>query len=104
MGDVYARGQDIGTFLNIDELFQAVTKMASDGEGRRASHSRKLSRSPPRLSSLGPTFRGATGGQKGLMAVREMELGAMGKLGMATMRDASGGLDFSCQHSPARRR
>ena len=94
LGDIYARGQDIGTFLNIDELFQAVTKMGSTAKAAGISFEETVAIATT-LSSLGPTFRGSTGGQKGLMAVREMELGAMGKLGMATMRDASGGLDFS---------
>ena len=94
MGDVFARGQDIGTFLNIGELFSSVTKMASTTKAAGVSFEETVAIAAT-LSRQGPTFRGATGGQKGLMAVREMELGAMGKLGMATMRDASGGLDFS---------
>ena len=94
MGDVFARGQDIGTFLNIGELFSAVTKMASTAKASGVSFEETVAIAST-LSRQGPTFRGATGGQKGLMAVREMELGAMEKLGMRTRRDASGGLDFS---------
>ena len=94
MGDVFAKGQDIGTFLNIGELFSAVTKMASTANAAGVSFEETVAIAST-LSRQGPTFRGATGGQKGLMAVREMELGAMEKLGMRTRRDASGGLDFS---------
>ena len=94
MGDVFAKGQDIGTFLNIGELFSAVTKMASTAKAAGVSFEETVAIAAT-LSRQGPTFRGATGGQKGLMAVREMELGAMEKLGMRTRRDASGGLDFS---------
>ena len=94
MGDVFAKGQDIGTFLNIGELFSAVTKMASTASAAGVSFEETVAIAST-LSRQGPTFRGATGGQKGLMAVREMELGAMEKLGMRTRRDASGGLDFS---------
>ena len=93
LGDVYARGQDIGTFRSIDELFSSVTKMASTASAAGMSFEETVAIATT-LSRQGPTFRGATGGQKGLMAVREMELGAMTKLGMTTMRDASGGLDF----------
>ena len=94
MGDVFAKGQDIGTFLNIGELFSAVTKMASTANAAGVSFEETVAIAST-LSRQGPTFRGSTGGQKGLMAVREMELGAMEKLGMRTRRDASGGLDFS---------
>ena len=94
MGDVFAKGQDIGTFLNIGELFSAVTKMASTASAAGVSFEETVAIAST-LSRKGPTFRGSTGGQKGLMAVREMELGAMEKLGMRTRRDASGGLDFS---------
>ena len=94
IGDVLARGQDIGTFRGIGELLSAVTKMASTAEAAGVSFEETVAIATT-LSGSGPTFRGATGGQKGLMAVREMELGAMEKLGMRTRRDASGGLDFS---------
>ena len=94
LGDIYARGQDIGTFLNIGELFSATTKMASTAKAAGLSFEDTVAIAAT-LSRQGPTFRGATGGQKGLMAIREMELGAMGRLGMTTMRDAGGDLDFA---------
>ena len=93
MGDIYARGQDIGTFRNIGELFQSVTKMASIAEAAGLGMEETVAVATT-LSGMGPTFRGATGGQKGMMAVRQMEKGGMEKLGMRTRRDASGGLDF----------
>ena len=92
LGDVYAKGQDIGTFRNINELFSAVTKMASTANAAGVSFEQTVGIATT-LSRQGPMFRGSTGGQKGLMAIREMELGAMSKLGMPTIRDASGGLD-----------
>ena len=94
IADAYARAQDIGTFpRGIGELFQATTKMAQVGEASGMTMPDVMAIATT-LSGLGPTFRGATGGQKGLMAIREMEMGGMGKLGMATRRDAEGGLDF----------
>ena len=87
IADAYARAQDIGTFpRGIGELFQATTKMAQVGEASGMTMPDVMAIATT-LSGLGPTFRGATGGQKGLMAIREMEMGGMGKLGMATRRD-----------------
>lgn len=93
--DIYARAQDIGTFpRGIGELFSAVTKMGSTAAAAGMGMEETAAIATV-LSRAGPRFRGATGGQAGMMAIREMEMGAMGRLGMATRRTADGGLDFA---------
>ena len=94
IADVYARGQDIGSFpRGIQDLFTATTKAASTAEAAGLSFAETVA-TVTTLSSLGPTFRGATGGQKALMAIRELDLGGLQKLGIRAVRDEEGGLDF----------
>ena len=94
IADIYARAQDIGTFpRGIQELFTATTKAASTAKAAGLSFEETVA-TVTTLSSLGPTFRGATGGQKALMAIRELDLGGLQKLGISAVRDEQGGLDF----------
>ena len=94
MADMLARAQDIGVFpTGAGEMLAAATKASGTAKAAGMSPEDLLS-TVVGLSGLGPSFRGATGGQKALMAIREMEAGAMEKLGLRTRRDEAGGLAF----------
>lgn len=95
ISDMFARAQDIGVFpTGAGQMFDAFTKMAGTAQAAGMGMEDALSVIVA-LSGAGATFRGATGGQKALMAIREMEAGGMEKLGLQTRRDATGGLDVA---------